>query len=160
MSVDKARRHARRPVHRSRPVMGWREWVVLPEISASPVKAKIDTGARTSALHAFGLRVREVDGAQFASFELHPVQRSADDSVRVETPISAFRKVRSSNGKVELRPVVTTALQVGASTWPIEVTLTSRDAMGFRMLLGRAAVRGRFLVDPGRSFLITNPEGT
>lgn len=139
-------------------IVGWREWVSLPEMSCIPVKAKIDTGARTSALHAFGLRILEREGGRVAAFELHPVQRSGADAARVECPVTAFRKVRSSNGRVETRPVVTTLVRLGETQWPIEVTLTSRDAMGFRMLLGRAAVRRRFLVDPGRSFLASRVE--
>jgi hypothetical protein len=136
-------------------VIGWREWVTLPEMSPIPVKAKIDTGARTSALHAFGLRIIDADEGQVASFELHPVQRSAAAAVRIECPITALKQVRSSNGKVETRPVVRTPVTLGARTWAIDVTLTSRDAMGFRMLLGRSALRRRFVVDPGRSFLMT-----
>ena len=155
-----ARRPGKRRPRQPPAVIGWREWVTLPEMSGVPVKAKIDTGARTSALHAFGLRIIEGDGAKMASFELHPVQRSAADAVRIERPITAFRKVRSSNGKVETRPVVKTPITLGTQTWPIDVTLTSRDAMGFRMLLGRAALRRRFVVDPGRSFVMTTEGGS
>lgn len=139
-------------------VIGWREWVTLPEMAPIPVKAKVDTGARTSALHAFGLRVIDGGDTQMASFELHPAQRSAADAVRIECPITALRKVRSSNGKVETRPVIRTPVTLGGQSWTIEVTLTSRDAMGFRMLLGRSALRRRFIVDPGRSFLGTSVE--
>lgn len=126
---------------------------MLPELCPTPVKAKIDTGARTSALHVFGLQIQDVDGEQLASFELQPVQRSPVRSARVECPVSSFRRVRSSNGRVEDRPVIKTPIKVADMSWLIELTLTSRDAMGFRMLLGRAAVRRRFLVDPGRSYL-------
>lgn len=150
-----------RPRRRSRaqPItIGWREWVALPDMSRIPVKAKIDTGARTSALHAFGLRIVRGDGTDRASFELHPIQRSSAGSVRVEMPVVAFRRVRSSNGHVENRPVIRTMVRLGDHEWPIDITLTSRDTMGFRMLLGRSALRRRFLVDPGRSFLVP-PEG-
>lgn len=147
---------SRRP-RRPPAVIGWREWVALPELSPTPVKAKVDTGARTSALHAFGLRYRDVDGVTIASFELHPLQRSSARAVRVELPVIEYRKVRSSNGRVERRPVVRTKAQLGDHSWPIELTLTSRDEMGFRMLLGRAAVRGRFLVNPGRSYVLGRP---
>jgi hypothetical protein len=128
---------------------------VLADLSPTPVKIKIDTGARTSALHAFGMRVEDRNGIKVATFELHPVQRSREDAVEVSCPVTSFRKVRSSNGRVETRPVVQTTVQLGPTVWPIEVTLTSRDTMGFRMLLGRAAIRRRFLVDPGRSFVLT-----
>jgi hypothetical protein len=136
-----------------RPVLGWREWIELPELCATPVKAKIDTGARTSALHAHDLEIFEAGGVSVAAFELHPLQRSAAGTVRVEWPVLGFRRVRSSNGRVETRPVIVTTARIDHVTWPIEITLASRDEMGFRMLLGRSAVRRRFLVDPGRSFL-------
>ena len=134
-------------------ILGWREWIELPELCATPIKAKIDTGARTSALHALDLEILEVGGVQVAAFVLHPLQRSAADTVRVETPVVGFRKVRSSNGRVEMRPVIVTTARAARIEWEIEVTLASRDEMGFRMLLGRSAVRKRFVVDPGRSFL-------
>ncbi len=140
---------------KSKTVIGWREWIELPELCATPLKAKIDTGARTSALHAFDLTLRESGGATVASFLLHPVQRSSAGAVRVEWPVQGFRKVRSSNGRVETRPVIVTNARAAGVEWPIEVTLASRDEMGFRMLLGRGALRQRFHVDPGRSFLTT-----
>lgn len=138
--------------------IGWRELLELPDLSTTPIKAKIDTGARTSAIHAFGLKVERVDGVDLARFELHPVQRSASDATMVSLPVHRYRKVRSSDGRSELRPSVYTTARLGEATWPIELTLTSRDAMGFRMLLGRSALRGRFLVNVGRSYMISkNP---
>ena len=144
----------RRTRPRTPVVAGWREWVALPEMSGVALKAKLDTGARTSALHAFDLDIVDGELGPVAAFELHPVQRSGLDAVAIEAPITTFRRVRSSNGRVETRPVVTTTLRLGATEWPIDITLTSRDQMGFRMLLGRSALRRRFLVDSGRSFLI------
>jgi len=138
-----------------RPVIGWREFVELPELVGYPMKAKIDTGARTSALHAFELTLSEVDGVTIASFEIHPDQRSARHSEAVTCEVRTFRRVRSSNGKSELRPVILTTARVGKIEWPIEITLTSRDDMGFRMLLGRSAIRKQFLVHPSRSFLLS-----
>lgn len=138
-----------------RPVIGWREFVELPELVGYPVKAKIDTGARTSALHAFGLSISEVDGITNASFEIHPDQRSARHSKAVTCEVLSFRRVRSSNGRSELRPVILTTAKIGNVEWPIEITLTSRDDMGFRMLLGRSAIRKQFLVHPSRSFLLS-----
>jgi hypothetical protein len=135
------------------PVIGWREWVGLPALSPDPTKVKIDTGARTSALHAFNLRVVERDGIEWADFEIHPAQRSAAGAVAVSCEIAEFRRVRSSSGQVERRPVIRTSVQIGPELFDIDVTLTSRDEMGFRMLLGRAAIRRRFLVDPGRSYV-------
>lgn len=135
------------------PVIGWREWVSLPALSEVPIKAKVDTGARTSSLHAFGLKLHTAaDGTTTASFEIHPLQRSNDVSTAVELPVTEFRTVRSSNGQRETRPVVRTLARIGDHEWTVDLTLTSRDEMGFRMLLGRAAVKRRFLVDPGTSF--------
>ena len=134
-------------------VIGWREFVEFPELCDVAIKAKIDSGARTSALHAFGLRVTERDGVAVASFQLHPVQRSSANAVSVSLPVHGYRRVRSSDGRVEDRPTVRSVARLGDTEWPIEVTLTSRDQMGFRMLLGRSAIRRRFLVDPGRSYL-------
>lgn len=135
------------------PLIGWREWAVLPGLSPVPIKAKIDTGARTSSLHAFELAVR-LDGPEpLVEFEVHPIQRSRADATRITHPVKGFKRVRSSTGHAEERPVIRTRIAIGEHEFEIDVTLTSRDQMGFRMLLGRSAVRRRFLVDPGRSFL-------
>jgi hypothetical protein len=147
--MTKARRRAARP----KPAIGWREWVALPDLGVESIKAKVDTGARTSALHVFDLEVVARDGRDWARFEIHPVQDSAEAAVRAEAPIDEWREIKSSNGQVERRPVVVTRVGLMESEWPIEVTLTNRDEMGFRMLLGRQAVRRRFAVDPGRSYL-------
>ena len=134
-------------------MVGWREWVRLPDLCSEPIKAKIDTGARTPSLHAFNLRVTEsLTGDSIATFEIHPTQRSATPSLDVEDPIVDFKEVRSSSGHRERRPVIRTPLTIGQNHFAIDLTLTARDEMGFRMLLGRAALRRRFLVDPGRSY--------
>jgi hypothetical protein len=135
------------------PLLGWREWVTLPELSPVPLKAKIDTGARTSALHAFDLSWHQRNGEPWVEFEVHPVQRSRARSSRVVYPVVDFRRVRSSTGHSEQRPVIRTPIELGGRQFEIDITLTSRDEMGFRMLLGRAAIRRRFLVDAGRSYL-------
>lgn len=141
-----------------RDVIGWREWVTLPDLCATPIKVKVDTGARTSALHAFNLRIVEGDnGAAVAEFEIHPVQRSRKNGEIVRVPISAFRRIRSSSGHSERRPVVKALIQVGEKAFTTDVTLTSRDEMGFRMLLGRSAVRGRYVVDVARSYVQSTP---
>ena len=133
--------------------VGWREWVALPDLCPTPMKAKVDTGARTSSLHAFDLTVvGEGDSAE-VEFEIHPHQRSARDGVAVRCPVAGFRRVRSSTGHAELRPVIRTPLLLGTHRYEVDITLTSRDSMGFRMLLGRSALRRRFVVDAGRSFL-------
>jgi hypothetical protein len=121
------------------------------------MKAKIDTGARTSALHAFGLSVSMRDGEPWAQFEVHPMQRSRADASKVTTPILGFKKVRSSTGHSEERPVVRSAIVIGNRRFAIDLTLTSRDEMGFRMLLGRSAIRRRFWVDASRSYLHAVP---
>lgn len=138
---------------KQKPVLGWREWVTLRELCDVPLKAKVDTGARTSALHAFDLEVVTLDdGGSVARFEIHPLQRSTKLKRRVEVPVVGFRTIRSSNGQRETRPVIHTDVEVGPHRWGLDLTLTSRDEMGFRMLLGRAGVRRRFLVDPGSSY--------
>jgi hypothetical protein len=116
-------------------------------------KAKIDTGARTCALHAFNLAVFSRDGDWFVRFDVHPAQRTSDGSTTVERPVVEFRRVRSSTGHAERRPVIRTPIQLGQQCFDVDITLTSRDEMGFRMLIGRAALRKRFVVDPARSFL-------
>jgi hypothetical protein len=135
------------------PLIGWREWVTLPSLCATPIKAKVDTGARTSSLHAFDLTVETRDGARWAHFEIQPVQRSRKMRTSVTSRVRGFKRVRSSSGHSQRRPVIRTTVRIGEHEFPIDVTLTSRDEMGFRMLLGRAAVRNRFWVDPGHSYL-------
>lgn len=135
-----------------RPLIGWREWVELPGLGGATVKAKVDTGARTSTLHAFDLSEREVEGRTLVRFSYHPVQRDERRTVSAEAPLVDRRTVTASNGRSELRYVVATEVVIDEEPIEIELTLTRRDAMGFRMLLGRAALRGRFIVDPERSF--------
>jgi hypothetical protein len=118
------------------------------------IKVKVDTGARTSSLHAFDLDEVVRDGVTYVRFVVHPEQRRSTPAIPVELPLLTRRRVRDSGGKVESRPVVETTVDLAGQTWPIELTLTRRDAMGFRMLLGRQAIRGRFVVDPGRSFRV------
>ena len=116
------------------------------------IKVKLDTGARTSALHAFGLRSFTRDGRSMVRFEIHPVQRSSAAVVVAEAAVLDERLVRNSGGNEELRPVIRTLIEIGDERWPIELTLTRRDQMGFRMLLGRQALKGRAVVDAGSSY--------
>jgi hypothetical protein len=134
------------------PIIGWRETVALPDLTVPHIKAKVDTGARSSSLHAFDLKTFQKDGQDWCQFEIHPNQRNSRDEVVVEVPVLEYRRVRSSNGTSSMRPVILTHVALLGFTWEIELTLANRDEMGFRMLLGREALRGRFLVDSGGSF--------
>lgn len=133
--------------------IGWREWVRLPELEGAVVKAKVDTGARTSSLHAFDLTETERDGETWIEFSFHPLQRDEDTVARGAARLVDRRKVTASSGHSELRYVVETELELNEHSFPIEMTLTRRDAMGFRMLLGRRALRDHAIVDPRRSYL-------
>lgn len=134
-------------------LIGWREWIGLPDLGIETIKAKVDTGASTSALHAVDIRPHDIDGRQHVAFVIHPVQRRQRPAVECVMPVHDHRAVVSSSGHREERYVIRTYATLGGFRWPIEVTLTDRDAMGFRMLLGREALRRRFLVDPGHSFI-------
>lgn len=136
-----------------RQVIGWREWIALPELAIDAIKVKTDTGARTSALHADRIERSSVRGAPMLAFVVHPLQRDRGLEVRCEAEMIDERLVRSSQGHTQLRPVIRTAIEIRGVSWQIEVTLTNRDVMGFRMLLGREAMRAHLLVDPGRSYL-------
>lgn len=133
-------------------LLGWREWVGLPELGLPLIKAKVDTGARTSALHAFHLEPCWRQGRQWVCFALHPLQHRSDVVVQCEARVIEEREVSDSGGHRERRYVIVTPVWVDGHTWPIELTLTNRETMLFRMLLGRTALAGRALVDPRRSF--------
>jgi hypothetical protein len=136
-------------------VVGWREWVALPALGIAAIKPKIDTGARSSSLHAFNVETFEHGGETWVRFDVHPIQREDKTVVRTEARVLEFRHIRSSSGHQTLRPVIRTDLVLGGRRWVVELTLAARDEMGFRMLLGREAMRGRFVVDPARSFLLS-----
>lgn len=133
--------------------IGWREWLALPELGIARIKAKVDTGARSSSLHAYDIEVFTRGKRDFVRFVVHPVQRETKTTVRCVAELHEHRHVKSSSGHREYRPIIRTAVELGGEIWPIDVTLTTRDEMGFRMLLGREAIRKRFLVDSGRSYL-------
>ena len=133
-------------------VVGWREWVRLPSIGVDWIKAKVDTGARTSAIHAFEQQELQRDGERWVRFAVHPWQGSDEDPVWVERPVLEMRMVRSSNGQSEDRPLVLLDLVLAGREVRAEVTLSRRDEMGFRMLVGREALAQGFLVDPARSY--------
>lgn len=133
-------------------LVGWREMVALPALGVEHIKAKIDTGARTSALHATRVRPFTEGGEPWVRFLVHTEQRGHGATVEAHARLLEWRSVRSSNGESQERPVIVTPLLLGERQWPIEITLTARAQMGFRMLLGRTALRGHALVDPGRSY--------
>lgn len=142
------------------PRIGWREWVALPALGIAHVKAKVDTGARTSALHAFEVEPFEADGCRMVRFRIHPLQRRSDLVVACVAEVADRRMVSDSGGHRERRWVIVTPVRVAGHTFPIELTLTDRDPMRFRMLLGRTALDGRVVVDPGASFLTGRPPRT
>lgn len=141
------------------PIIGWREWVSFPVLKLSLVKAKIDTGARSSALHAFAIERFQNNGKPMLRFKIHPIQKDDHTTITAEAELLEERQVRDSGGHTEMRPVILTEIVLAQYRWPIELTLTNRSSMGFRMLLGRQALRQRFLIDAGQSYLqSTAPE--
>jgi len=134
--------------------LGWREWVGLPDLGIFQIKAKVDTGARTSALHAFEVRPYTENGRDRVEFRIHPVQKDNDTVITCTADILDKRKVTDSGGHTEERFVIRTDLRIGNHHWPIEATLTSRDDMLFRMLIGRTALKGRAQVNPARSYVV------
>jgi hypothetical protein len=133
-------------------MIGWREWFALPALGVPAIKAKVDSGARTSALHTFWLETFRRRRRDYVRFAIHPLQRRTDLELRCESLLLDQRVVRDSGGHRERRCVIETTLRAGDTEWPIEMTLTNRESMLFRMLLGRTSMRGRLLVDPGASF--------
>lgn len=133
--------------------IGWREWVRLPDLGGAELRAKIDTGAKTSALHARRLKLEDRAGRTWASFDLLPDWPRKAPRRRVEAEVIAMRRVTSSNGAVELRPVVRTMIMIGGQSWAVQVTLTNRRGMSFAMLIGREALTGRVIIDPAQSYL-------
>ena len=150
----------RRPRTPSRDLVGWREWVSLPDLGVPWIHAKLDTGARTSALHAEDVEMLRAtgDGPRRLRFVVHSQGEPDAPPLRVEADLLGTRWIKSSNGQREERPVIQTLLAMGGRSWPIEVTLTGRGEMGFQMLLGREGLRTRFAVDPARSWVCGIPD--
>ncbi len=132
--------------------MGWREWLALTELGIPAVKAKIDTGARSSTLHAFKLDTYRDRGVERVRFSFHPLRKRDDVVLVCDTEVCDRRIVSDSGGHREQRVVIETPVRLGDHEWSIEITLTNRESMLFRMLLGRTALAGRFVVDCSQSY--------
>ena len=136
-------------------IIGWREWVSFPDLGIDKIKAKVDTGARTSALHAFNIEEFNVNGKQMVRFKIHPLQKDNDFIVICEAAVIDVREVTDSGGHCEKRFVIETFITIGNDTFSIEATLTDRDTMKFRMLLGRTALENNFIVDSSKSYVLS-----
>jgi hypothetical protein len=139
------------------PLLGWREWVALPELNLGHIKAKIDTGARSSALHAFELEPYRKSGQRWVMFAIHPQQKHNDSVIECHAPIKDRRLVSDSGGHKQRRYVIESQLLLGQTLISAEITLTNRDNMQFRMLIGRTAMNGRFIIDPSASYVQGKP---
>ncbi len=139
---------------KSKSIIGWRETVGLPDFGVDQIKAKIDTGAKTSSLHAFGAKHFTKDGEDWVSFKIHPRQRHKTPVIVCKARVIDIRPVVSSNGAREKRFFIKTRLKMGPYVFPIELSLSSRDDMGYRLLVGRQALNKRFVVDSGTSYTL------
>ncbi|KOO02503.1 ATP-dependent zinc protease family protein [Vibrio nereis] len=135
-------------------IVGWREMLSLPNLGIDKIKAKIDTGARTSCLHAFKVESFHKGDTLWVRFWIHPIQHNSEVEVVCEAKVMDERTVRDSGGHEESRYVIESEVNIGGQQWPIEITLTNRENMAFRMLLGRTAMNNRIVVDPAESFLV------
>jgi hypothetical protein len=144
---------------KARPVLGWREWVALPDLGIQLIKAKVDTGARTSALNATSMEEFVHNGKGMVRFEvfISGIKHSSSSRFFCNAPVVDSREVTNSGGHREHRIVISTRLQLGLTTELVEITLTNRGSMKFPMLIGRSAIRRRYLVNPGRSYLAGKP---
>ena len=127
---------------------------MLPSLCAARIKAKIDTGAKTSAIHAYRIKEVEKDGAPYVEFYLHPEQKRKTPEIFCVAPVMDKRLIRSSNGKTQERFIIKTVLAMGEREWPIALSLTNRDEMGFRLLIGRDALRKKVIIHPGKSYML------
>ncbi|MDA7506349.1 ATP-dependent zinc protease [Akkermansiaceae bacterium] len=133
--------------------VGWREWLALPDLGIPYIKAKIDSGARTSSLHTAKYEIFQRGEQDWVRFTVHPIKHHNEVEHQMEVPVADYRIVRDSGGHEEKRPFIRTTLQVGSQQWEIEVSLANRESMKFRMLLGRTGMRNRISIDCGQSYL-------
>jgi len=135
-------------------LVGWREWAGLPDLGAGRIGAKIDTGAKGSALHAFKIKEFETDGVRHVEFWLHTLQGKEQREIFCHALIAGKRLIKSSNGLEEERIAIETDLRLGEQLWKINLTLTNRETMEFPLLIGRDALGGKFMIDPAESYLL------
>ena len=154
MTKSKTDAGRRRSKDDGRALIGWREWASFPDLGVERINAKIDTGAKSSAIHAFRMSVTEANDGAWVEFYLHPRRRRKAPEIFCRTPLIDTRLIKSSNGQTEERLVINTPLRMGDQVWPVELTLTNRDEMGYRLLIGRDALARRFLIKPDASYLL------
>jgi hypothetical protein len=145
-------KHATDPALDRHAIIGWKEWLSLPGLKIPAIKAKIDTGARTSALHTFSLEPFTMQGRTMVRFGIHPLQKRRDIALFCEAPVVDRRRVKDSGGHCEMRYVIESQVVLADMHWSIQISLTNRDAMMFRMLLGRTALENNIMVDPSKAY--------
>jgi hypothetical protein len=156
-SLRRKMKHVEQHTISPKMMLGWREWVGLPELAIPAIKAKVDTGARTSALHAFYIETFLEGAKEYVRFGIHPRQRNERISKECIVPVLERRMVTDSGGHSEDRIVISTPIMIGKQSWPVEITLTNRDSLKFRMLLGRSALSGHCQIDISHSYLAGKP---
>ena len=137
-----------------KPIIGWREWISLPDLNVKAIKVKVDSGAKTSALHASSMEFFRKNNKEYVRFVIYPNQKNRHSHLTREVKIHEHRWVTSSNGHRSLRPVIKTNYKIGIYEFSMELTLVNRDIMGFRMLLGRDGFKEHFLLDASHSYLV------
>lgn len=135
-------------------IIGSEEWCAFPDMALPAIKARVDSGAKTSSIHAFNINTFRRDGESWVSFEVHPLQNNRSTVIRCEKLLIDRRRVKSSSGISETRYVISAPIKIGEEVWDIELTLANRDSMGYRLLLGREAMTDRLIIDPAKSFFL------
>ncbi len=160
MPVEKTakKKPRKKRVKKQLSLIGWREWISLPDLGVDKISAKVDTGASTSSLYATHIKVFEREEIEFAKFRVTYGKPGKRKFSTAEAPLVGFRKIKSSSGETEERPVILTSVCIMGQCWKSEITLTSRQSMQFPMLLGRACIKKRFVVDPSRANLSAKQE--